>query len=187
VASFQFEGCAIVSADGMLARVSGDHPVELTIEADQRFFASKLDAADLIVHGRNSHEKQRNSPNRKRIIATRRIAGIAPDPTDARAVLWNPTGASIEDAAARLGVRAGTVAVIGGTGIFDLFRDRYDVFWLSLAERVKLPGGVPIFTGVPQTNVNDILRGHGLTPAETRMLDAEKDVVLVKWVRAQNR
>jgi dihydrofolate reductase len=184
VAGFRFEGCAIVSADGMLARVSGDHPPELTIEADQRFFSQKLDAADVIVHGRNSHEEQPNSPNRKRIIATRKIVSIAADPANARAVLWNPAGASIEDAATRLGVHAGTVAVIGGTEIFDLFLDRYDVFWLSLAQHVTLPGGVPVFSGVPQTKADDILRRHGLTPAETRLLDAEKDVVLVKWVRA---
>jgi dihydrofolate reductase len=184
VADFRFEGCAIVSADGMLARVSGDHPVELTVEADQRFFEQKLDAADVIVHGRNSHEQQRNSPNRKRIIASHKIASVTPDPAHRNAVLWNPAGASIEDAAAHLGVRSGLVAVIGGTGIFDLFLDRYDVFWLTRAPRVKLPGGVPVFTGVPQTSVNDILQRHGLAPAETRMLDAEKDVVLVKWVRA---
>jgi dihydrofolate reductase len=183
VAGFRFEGCAIVSADGMLARVSGEHPLELTIEADQRFFAQKLDAADVIVHGRNSHEQQPNSPNRKRIIATRKIAGLAPDPDNARAVLWNPASSSIEDAAAHLGVRAGTVAVIGGTEIFDLFLDRYDVFWLSLAPRVKLPGGVPVFSGVPQTTIDDVLSRHGLTPTETRMLDAVNNVVLVKWVR----
>jgi dihydrofolate reductase len=180
----RFEGCAIVSADGMLARVSGDHPPELTIAADQRFFAQKLDAADLIVHGRNSHEKQRNSPNRKRIIATRKIASLAPDPDSPNAVLWNPAGAAIEDAAARLGVQSGLVAVIGGTGIFDLFLDRYDVFWLTLARQVRLPGGVPVFTGVPQASADDILRRHGLAPAERRTLDADKDVVLIKWARA---
>jgi dihydrofolate reductase len=184
VAGFRFEGCAIVSADGMLARVSGDHPTELTVEADQRFFEQKLEAADVIVHGRNSHENQRNSPNRKRIIATRKIASVKPDPASLNAVLWNPVGASIEDAAAHLGLRSGLIVVIGGTEIFDLFLDRYDVFWLTLASRVNLPGGVPVFTGVPQTSVDDILRRHGLAPAETRMLDAEKDVVLVKWVRA---
>ena len=81
VAHFRFEGCAIVSADGMLARTSGAHPVELTIEADQRFFAEKLDAAAVIVHGRNSHEGQPNSANRKRVIATRKVLGVEADPT----------------------------------------------------------------------------------------------------------
>ncbi len=182
--ALRFEGCAIVSADGMLARTPGSHPPELTIEADQRFFEAKLDKADLIVHGRNSHEGQRNSPNRKRVVATRKIASVAPDPEDHNAVRWNPAGATLEDAAAHLGVSSGLVAVIGGTEIFDLFLPRYDVFWLTVAARVKLPGGVPVFSGVPQSTPGDILHKHGFAPAETRMLDAARDVALVKWARA---
>jgi dihydrofolate reductase len=183
VARLRFEGCAIVSADGMLADTTGNQPAELIVESDQRFFDDKLDAADLIVHGRNSYERQRNSPNRKRVYATRRIAAIEPHPQNPNAVRWNPAGASIEEAAARLGVRAGVVAVIGGTDVFDLFLDRYDVFWLTLAPRIKLPGGVPVFSGIPPNTADDILRGHGLAPAETRMLDAAKDVGLIKWMR----
>ena len=179
----RFEGCAIVSADGMLARTAGAHPPELIVEADQRFFAAKLDDADVIVHGRNSHEGQRNSANRKRLVATRKVATIAADPTDAHAVLWNPAGASIEDAAARLGVRYGLVAVIGGTEIFDLFLDRYDVFWLTVAPRVRFGGGVPVFSGVLEAGADDVLRQHGLQPTETRMLDAAQDIVLTKWMR----
>lgn len=167
----------------MLADASGNQPAELIVAADQRFFESKLDDADLIVHGRNSYEGQRNSPHRKRVYATRRITAIEPHPENPNAVRWNPAGASIEDAAARLGVRAGVVAVIGGTDIFDLFLPRYDVFWLSRAPRIKLPGGVPVFSGVQQTTADEILRAHGLAPAETRMLDAAKDVGLIKWVR----
>jgi dihydrofolate reductase len=181
--AFRFEGCAIVSADGMLARTPGSHPPELTIQADQRFFEARLDEADLIVHGRNSHEGQRNSPNRKRVVATRRIADVAPDPENHNAVRWNPAGASIEDAAAHLGVSAGLVAVIGGTEIFDLFLIRYDVFWLTVAARVRLPGGVPVFSGVPQSTPGDVLHHHGLAPAETRILDVAREVALVKWER----
>lgn len=184
MAGFRFEGCAIVSADGMLADASGNQPPELIVEADQRFFEDKLDAADLIVHGRNSYERQRNSPNRKRVIATRRIAAIEPDQKNRNAMRWNPAGASIEEAAARLGLRTGVVAVIGGTEIFDLFLPRYDAFWLTLAARIKLPGGVPVFSGVPHRTAEEILRSHGLAPAETRMLDAVKEVGLIKWARA---
>lgn len=181
--NLRFEGCVIASADGMLADASGNQPPGLIVEADQRFFATKLDAADLIVHGRNSYEGQFNSPGRKRVYATRRIAEVEPHPENSNAVRWNPAGAPIEAAAAALGVEAGLVAVIGGTGIFDMFLNRYDAFWLTLARRVRLPGGLPVFSGVPQTSVEDMLRRHGLTSAEARMLDAEKDVVLVKWVR----
>ncbi len=183
MAGLRFEGCAIVSADGMLADASGNQPEDLIVEADQRFFESKLDGVDLIVHGRNSYEGQRNSPNRKRVYATRRIAAIEPHPENPNAVRWNPAGASIEEAAARLGVRTGIVAVIGGTDIFDLFLPRYDVFWLTLAARIRLPGGVPVFSGIPPKTADDILRSHGLAPAETRTLDAARDVGLIKWVR----
>ncbi len=167
----------------MLARTPGSHPPELTIEADQRFFEAKLDEADLIVHGRNSHESQRSSPNRKRVVATRRIVNVAPDPENRNAVRWNPAGASFEEAAAHLGVSSGLVAVIGGTEIFDLFLPRYDAFWLTIAARVKLPGGVPVFIDVPQSPPADVLHRHGLAPAETRMLDATRNVALVKWMR----
>jgi dihydrofolate reductase len=138
----------------------------------------------VIVHGRNSHERQPNSANRKRVIATRKVRGIEADPGDRNAVLWNPTGASIEDAAARLGVRDGTVAVIGGTEIFDLFLDRYDAFWLTVAPRVRFGKGVPVFSGVPQTSAEDVLGRHGMQPAESRVLDAAQDVALTKWVRS---
>jgi dihydrofolate reductase len=181
--ALRFEGCAIVSADGMLADASGNQPPELIVEADKQFFDAKLDGASLIVHGRNSHEGQRNSPKRKRVYATRKVTAIEPHPSNPNAVRWNPAGASIEEAAARLGVEAGLVAVIGGTEIFDLFLDRYDTFWLTLAPRVHLPGGVPVFSGVPDSTADDILRRHGLAVDETRMLDAAQDVSLVKWVR----
>lgn len=183
MAGLRFEGCAIVSADGMLADATGSQPPDLIVEADQRFFEQKLDAVDLIVHGRNSYEGQRNSPNRKRVIATRRIETIAIDQKNHNAVRWNPAGASIDDAAALVGVRSGVVAVIGGTEIFDLFLDRYDVFWLTLAARVRLPGGVPVFSGVPQTSCEHILRRHGLVSAETSVLDAANEVTLIKWAR----
>ena len=35
--------------------------------------------------------------------------------------------------------------------------DRYDTFWLSLAPRVKLPGGEPCFPGVPARSPQQIL------------------------------
>lgn len=181
--ALRFEGCAIVSADGMLADASGNQPPELIVEADKQFFDAKLDGAALIVHGRNSHEGQRNSPKRKRVYATRKVATIEPHPSNPNAVRWNPAGATIEQAAARLGIDAGLVAVIGGTEIFDLFLDRYDVFWLTLAPRVRLPGGVPVFSGVPDTTAGEILTRHGLAVDETRLLDASQEVSLIKWLR----
>jgi dihydrofolate reductase len=181
VAGFRFEGCAIVSVDGMLADASGNQPPELIVEADKQFFDAKLDASDLIVHGRNSHEGQRNSPKRRRVYATRKIAAIEAHPSNPNAVRWNPAGATLEEAAARLGVRAGVVAVIGGTEVFDLFLDRYDVFWLTVARRVQLPGGVPVFSGIPPRTPDEILHAHRLRLKETRVLDAKQGIDLITW------
>src|SRR4030081_3182811 len=94
----RIEGYVIVSADGMLANAARLMPDELTFEGDKRFFTAALDRADLIVHGRNSHENHPTSPQRTRLIVTRRTGAIAPDPSNRQAVLWNPAGASFETA-----------------------------------------------------------------------------------------
>src|SRR5260370_25637682 len=89
-AALRIDGYVIVSADGMLANAAHVMPDELKIEGDKRFFTAALDRADLIVHGRNSYEDQPNSPLRRRIILTRRIRAIAPDPSNPTAPLWHP-------------------------------------------------------------------------------------------------
>ena len=66
---------------------------------------------------------------------------------------------------------SGTVAIIGGPGVFGMFMDRYDTFWLSLAPQVRLPGGEPCFPGVPARSPQDILAAHGLNAGEAQMLD----------------
>jgi dihydrofolate reductase len=177
------EGCAIVSADGMLADSSHAMPASLKFDADQKFFSETLERADLIVHGRNSYEDQPNSPSRRRIVLTRRIEALAADPHNPKATLWNPAGASFEDACARAGFRGGRVAIIGGTDVFGMFLDRYDTFFLSEVPNIRLPGGVPVFPGVPQDAPQDIMTRHGLKPDTTQTLDAAHGVTLTPWVR----
>jgi dihydrofolate reductase len=181
--ALRIDGYVIVSADGMLANADRVMPAELKFQGDKRFFTAALDRADLIVHGRNSHEDQPNSPKRKRIIVTRKIAAVAPDPSNPMATLWNPAGASFEAACERAGVHSGTVAVIGGPDVFEMFMDRYDTFWLSLAPRAVLPGGEPCFPGVPRHSPQQILAAHGLTAGEARMLDAADGVSVTPWRR----
>src|SRR3984957_10237384 len=98
MAGLRIEGYVIVSADGMLANADHVMPEELKFEGDKQFFSAALDRADLIVHGRNSFEDQPNSPLRKRIVLTRKIAAVAADPSNPKATLWNPAGASFEAA-----------------------------------------------------------------------------------------
>jgi dihydrofolate reductase len=179
----RIEGYVIVSADGMLANAARLMPDELNFEGDKRFFSAALDRADLIVHGRNSHERQPNSPQRRRLVVTRRTAAIAPDPSKGKALFWNPAGASFETACDAAGVRSGTVAIIGGPDVFAMFLDRYDIFWLSQAPRVRLPGGEPCFPGVPERSPEEVLAAHGLKAGAAQMLDHANDVSVTPWRR----
>jgi dihydrofolate reductase len=179
----RIEGYVIVSADGMLANADHAMPAELKFDGDKKFFTAALDRADLIVHGRRSHEDQPSSPRRKRIVVTRTIGAIAPDPSNPKATLWNPAGAAFEAACDFAGVRSGTVAIIGGPDVFGMFMDRYDTFWLSQAPRVRLPGGEPCFPGVPEHSPQDILAAQGLKAGEVQILDAAHDVSVTPWRR----
>jgi dihydrofolate reductase len=176
-------GFAIVSADGMLANAQGVMPQELMFEADQIYFETALDRYDVMVHGRNSQEPHRNAPVRRRVIATRKIADVAPDPVNPKAVLWNPASASLLRALDLLGVPNATIAVIGGTDVFGLFLPLYDEFHLTKGERVHLPGGRPVFPGIPPLTPEELLARHGLQGRDRQMLDATNQVSLSIWVR----
>jgi hypothetical protein len=183
MAALRIEGYVIVSADGMLANAQGVMPDRLKFEGDKQFFTAALDRADLIVHGRNSFEDQPNSPKRERIVLTRGIGAVAPDPSNPKATLWNPAGASFEAACEQAGVRSGTIAIIGGPYVFGMFMDRYDTFWLSRAPQVRLPGGEPCFPGVPAQSPQAILAAHGLKAGNALILDAANDVSVTPWQR----
>ena len=183
MAAFRIEGYVIVSADGMLANAAHVMPDELKIEGDKNFFTAALDRADLVVHGRNSGEDQPNSPKRTRIIVTRKVASLAPDPANPRATLWNPAGGTFEQATEAAGVRSGMVAIIGGPAVFGLFMDRYDTFWLSQAPKVKIPGGEACFPGVPARTPQQILNSHGLKAGAPQLLDKSGDVTVTPWRR----
>jgi dihydrofolate reductase len=181
----RIEGYAIVSADDMIADRDGNMPDTLKNELDQRSFDRALDGVDLIVHGRNSHEMQKNSPQRRRLILTRQVAAIASDPTNDKARLWNPAGAPFETACKALGVNGGTIAVIGGTEVFGLFLDiGYNAFHLSRATQVRLPGGRPVFPQLgPERSAEDVLASRGLAAGRRRVLDPKAGVTLVSWKR----
>ena len=98
--------------------------------------------------------------------------------------MWNPAGASFADACAHAGFSQGRVAIIGGTDVFGMFLDSYDTFFLSEAPNVRLPGGVPVFPGVPNDAPQNILKRHGLKPDATQTLDAAHGVTLTAWTRA---
>jgi dihydrofolate reductase len=184
----RIEGYAIVSADGMLANAAGIMPPELKFDADQRFFEHGLDGADAVVHGRHSHERQPHSHLRRRLIMTRQVPALAADPSNDKALFWNPAGASFEEAWAALGVPGGSLAVIGGTDVFGMFLPRYDVFHLTRApEGVRLPGGRAVFPQVPEQTPEEVLASNGLAPGPPQMLDAGNGVSVVSWQRPLSR
>jgi dihydrofolate reductase len=179
----RIEAYAIVSADGMLANAAGVMPEELKFEADQRFFAQGLDGVEAVAHGRHSHEQQPHSHLRRRLILTRHIPALAPDPSNDKALFWNPAGASFEAAWAALEVPDGSLAVIGGTEVFGMFLPDYDVFHLTRAPGVRLPGGRPVFPQVPLKTPEEVLASHGLAPGPPQVLDAGSGLSVVSWRR----
>lgn len=178
------EGYVIVSTDGMIADASGAMPPSIRNDADQKFFQDGLDRAAVVLHGRHSHEGGPRAAQRKRLVLTRQVAAIAPDPKRPNSLLWNPAGATIEQAVAALGASEGAVAAIGGTEVFSMFLPVYDAFHLSRAAHAKIPGGRPVFAGVgPDVTPEDLLARHGLKPGPRRDLDAAAGITLVTWER----
>ena len=179
------EGFAIVSEDGMLADANRHIPDALVVDADQTFFHGSLERASVVVHGRHSHEGGPRAAMRRRLIATTKVETLADDPAHPHSLLWNPKGASLAQAWARLAAPDGMLAVIGGPDVFALFLDiGYDKFHLSRAAHVRLPGGRPVFPEIgPDRTPEDVLAAHGLKPGPRRVLDAAADVTLVTWSR----
>ena len=177
------EGYAIISEDGMLADATRHMPDSLKFRADQQFFEHGLDGADVVVHGRHSQEHFARSPLRQRLILTRRVRDIAPHAKNPRARYWNPAGASLDDALASLETPRDRIAIIGGTDVFGLFLDLFDLFHLTRAPGVWLPGGRPVFPDVPARRPEDVLADHGMQPGPVRVLDPAYELTLTTWHR----
>ena len=127
----RIEGYAIISEDGMLATADRVMPKSLQVQADQEFFERGLDGVDVVVHGRHSQEQQARSRLRYRLMLTRRVPGVAAHPSNSRARLWNPDGATFHEALAALGAPGPNIGVIGGADVFALFAEQFDGFYLT--------------------------------------------------------
>lgn len=169
-------GHAIVSADGKIASADGTMPTELRNDADWQRFQAQLDASDLVVLGRQGHERHPN-PGRQRLVATTSVPLLAKDPGDSNATLWNPAGIAFESALTALGYSDATVAI---AGVFDLFRDRFTAFDLAESQTLLIRDGLPCFThGHPRL----VLAECGLTPDHWEILDPAASVTLTHWRR----
>lgn len=175
--SVSIEGHAIVSVDGMIAAADGSMPPELRNDADWKFFQAALDRSALVVLGRLGHDRHPN-PGRRRLVLTRSVSDLAPDPKDPLATLWNPAGIDVPSVLGRLGIDSGTIAITGGVGTFDLFLPYYDRFVLSEVRGLTLEGGIPCFTkGHPRF----VLPGAGLEARDMELID--RGIVQTHWVR----
>jgi hypothetical protein len=181
----RIEGYVIVSSDGMIADAQAVMPDSLKIEADHRFLEGELDRFAAVVHGRHSHEGQPNSALRRRLVVTHRIAAIAPNPDLPKSLLWNPAGASFEEACAALDLDGCAIAILGGTRIYDMFLDvGYDAFNICRAGKVKIGAGTPVFSRVCDICApEEVLSENGLTPEPRQILDEANQLSLVRWTR----
>lgn len=167
IGTMQFEGHAIVSADGMIADSAGTMPTALRNEADWQSFQAALDRSSLVVLGRLGHAWHPN-PGRRRLVLTRSVVDLARDGSDPLAMLWNPAGLSIATVLERLEIDGGVVAITGGVGTFDLFLPLYDRFVLAEVEGLTLAGGVPCFSAGPP---REVLAAAGLVLQSRTMID----------------
>lgn len=171
-----FDGHAIVSADGMIADAAGEYPASLRNDADWAQYQAALDRAVLVVTGRRGHERHPN-PGRRRLVLTRSVPGLAADPRDPHATFWNPAAIGFLDALAELDIAGGTVAI---TGVFALFLPHYTSFHLSEKHDLILWGGLPCFAaGHPRSE----LAAEGLRPAKPLVIDPVAMVTTTIWSR----
>jgi dihydrofolate reductase len=178
----RIEGFAVISQEGMIAEPDGSFPESLKIPADQEFYQASVDRAAAVANGRHSAEGGPKEKARRRIILTRRVQRVMPDPNNALAVLWNPSTAPFDEAWQRLGIEEGTLAVVGGTDVFGLFLNvGYDAFFLTCAQ-ASVPRGRPVFPGVGKlTTAKDVLTQHGMVLRDSRVLDAATNTVVEEW------
>lgn len=175
----RIEGYAVVGDDDRIADADGLMPDILRNDAEWAFFQEGLDAADIVVLGRRSHDITPNPRRRRRLVLTRSVASIE---REVDAVFWNPSGASSEAAVEAFGCSVQHIAVTGGRDVFDYFLSgplRYTAFHLSEIEGVTLPGGTGVFAGIETDGrtADEILRSFEYRRASTRALDPGVRVV----------
>ena len=177
----EIHGYAIVSDDDRIADADGLTPVSLRNEADWRYYQNAQARSALIVFARHSHEFEPNVRGEPRLVISQRAAGIE---KRADAWWWNPAQAGW-DVVRKILPSGGEVAVCGGQGAFDLFLGiSFDVFHLSRAHGVRLPGGRAVFSACDRgVSAEAVLARAGLSVSETIPLDPDRGIEMKVWRR----
>lgn len=182
IGGWRIHGHAIISGDGCIADRDGRMPDALRNPADWRRFQAALDASDLVILGRRSHELTPNAKGRRRLVLSSRVAALE---ARADALWWNPAAVPAEEALGAVAPR-GLASVVGGQPVFDLFLAAgYDEFHLARAGRARLPGGTLLFGAMAGgATPDDLLAASGLVPGPREGLDPLRNVWLKVWHRA---
>ena len=148
----------------MIADANGVMPASIRNDADQEFFQAGLDQAAVIVHGRHSHEGGPHAARRKRLVVTRQIAAIAPDPAYPNALLLESdrrdAGRGRRTARRRRRHRRHHRRPRGVQHVPAALRQ---LSTCRAPRNAKIPGGRPVFNEVgPNATPEDVLMRHGL-------------------------
>ena len=173
----EIHGYAIVSAVDRRADPEGRFPKALMNDADWAYFQAELDLCALTVLGHASHIATPNAKNRRRVVMSRRAAGLEQRDD---AWWWSPARVSWAEVAPRLLPEGGRVGIPGGQVAFDHFLDAgLTSFHLSRAHGVTLPGGRGVFSAVERgERAEDVLARAGLVAGEVRVMDEAAGVTL---------
>lgn len=160
--ALEFLLMAVVSADGFIARYSGDKPWTWASPEEQARFRATMQQVGWSLLGCVTHETA-PAPQRKRIVFTTRVAGL--EWLSDNHLGFNPAGATLDEALAEAEAD-GLVAILGGTRVHDfmLERGRIDEVRLSI-EPLRFGRGLPLFTDVGWAGLPAHLARHGLAAA----------------------
>lgn len=175
-------GHAIVSLDDRIADRRGRYPPALRNERDWALFQAALDAADLTLLGRLSHEAAANVRGRRRLVVSSRVRGL-----ERRSDAWwlNPADMPLAAALDRLLPGGGDVAVPGGQAVFDLVGPGgFAAFHLARSPSVRLPAGRGLFAACETgSSAEALLMSGGLVAGPSRVIDPAAGVTLTVWMR----
>jgi dihydrofolate reductase len=172
-----FTLAAVVSADGFIARHSGEHPGGWASAEEQARFAAEVPHYDWAFMGRITHETAFKE-ERRRVVFSRSAKEME---WRAKTHLWaDPANVALAEVLSALApVRPPRrCIVLGGTTVHDWFleRDLIDRIELSI-EPVRFGRGLPLVTGQPDDVSNELAKrgfvlvaDHQLNPRGTRLL-----------------